>query len=139
MFHVKVTHRRASKEVLYYYMKYRRAGLGTGMAYEAMFDALDSSGHALYCAGGEEPSPRGGMTKVCIFYGETLVGGGYTICSMEDSFCRKTGTKLALKHAIVNGNLNPSEWIGLACKYGEEYVGSVLLAQYDKKCSTQHS
>ena len=134
MLYVKVAHERASQNLFCSYKEFRRAGLAPGWAYAAAYLAEEARGREMCAAKGEEPSPRGGHTFVRIYDGDCFVCSGIAECSLEDSFCYKTGTKTALKHAIVNGYIAPDLWIPLAQKYGKEYVGEVVLAQYEKKC-----
>lgn len=136
MMHVSIKHKRVSTPYFKAYQAGRAFGLSMSAA-EVYAHGVVVKKFSIFT---DHYAPRGGETTVIIYDDpRTECGIGVAQCSMEDSFCYKTGTMVALKNAIVNGSVDPSEWIPLARAYGEEYVGSVLLAQYDKKCSTQHS
>lgn len=74
-------------------------------------------------------APCGGQTLVGVYNDDDdMVCSGSADCSLEDNYNKKTGIKIALKRAILNGNLSADEWLPLARTYGTEYVQEIFSA-----------
>lgn len=136
MYKIYVVHKRVLQAALGHYKELRALGVSPRNSRHLAHVMLIAEGDHPYSYNACEYAARGGETYVTIENcdGQT-VADGWAFCSWEDSYCKRTGIKIALKRAIVSSNLAYEEWMPLAVTYGTDYVVEVRRAFVEALCS----